>query len=369
MSSSVQTVPLLQGALRRVTEGEEFRRLAAAVASGARVVSVAGLTSAPARALALAALQRETGKRFAVVVASNRDMETWERDLSFWCGALRAGVGREECEPVLLLPASEGDQYAGTSPHAETLERRALALWHLAHGRGRFALVSARALVRRTVAPEQIKQAGAALRRDEDYPPEDLVELLLASGYVREDPVGAVGEFSMRGGIIDVWSPGEDTPVRVEFFGDTVDSIRRFNPETQLSIEQLQSTEVVPMREVAVGRDDFRLWAEFARDRWGDEAHARALKDRTAYADEGETFAGWEWLISILQSRRASVFDYLRDAVLVVDEPASVETYLGGVYETLEARFAETESADELGLRPSEWYLTAEELRAGLGRL
>src|ERR1044071_8485394 len=100
MSSSVQSVPVLQGVLRRVLESEEFARLAAAVSSGARVVSVAGLTSAPARALALAALQRETGRRFAVVVAANRDMEAWERDLSFWCGALNTG---EECEPVLLL--------------------------------------------------------------------------------------------------------------------------------------------------------------------------------------------------------------------------------------------------------------------------
>src|SRR5437764_10613496 len=150
MSSAAESVSVLQSVLRRVVEGEEFRRLAAAVLSGARVVSVAGLTSASARALALAALRRETGKRFAVLVAANRDMESWERDLSFWCGALG---GAEECEAVLSLPASEGDPYAGASPHAETLERRALTLWQLARGRGRFVLPSARALVRRTVQP------------------------------------------------------------------------------------------------------------------------------------------------------------------------------------------------------------------------
>ena len=365
MSSSVESAPVLPGALRRVVEGEEYRRLAAAVAAGGRVVSVAGLTSAPARALALAALQRETGLRFAVLVAANRDMEAWERDLSFWCAAL--GVGGGDCEAVLSLPASEGDPYAGASPHAETLERRALTLWNLARGRGRFVLLSSRALARRTVQPARLLEAGAPLRRDEDYPPEDLVEVLLASGYVREDPVGAVGEFSMRGGILDVWSPGEPLPVRVEFFGDTVDSIRRFNPETQLSVEQLQATEVVPMRELAVGRDDFRLWAEFARDRWGDEAHARALKDRTVHADEGETFPGWEWLISLVVKADATVFDYLRDTVLVVDEPAGVEQHLGNSLEAVAARHAENDAAGEIGLGPEEIYLTPEELREGLG--
>jgi transcription-repair coupling factor (superfamily II helicase) len=353
---------VLQSVLRRVTEGEEFRRLASAVASGARVVSLAGMTSAPARALALAALQRETGKRFAVLVAANRDMETWERDLAFWCGAL-AGAG-EEREPVLSLPASEGDPYAGASPHAETLERRALTLWQLAQGRGRFVLLSVRSLVRRTIAPSQLKELGARLARDEDFAPEDLVELLLASGYVREDPVGAVGEFSMRGGILDVWSPGEATPVRVEFFGDTVDSIRRFDAETQLSIEQLRATEVVPMRELAVGRDDFRLWAEFARERWPDEAHARSLKDRTAHADEGESFPGWEWLIPLVVRTDASAFDYLGDTVLVVDEPAGIEQHLANSFEQTDARFAENEHAGEIGLAPEELYLTVEELRA-----
>jgi transcription-repair coupling factor (superfamily II helicase) len=367
MSSPVESVSLLRGVLRRVVESGEFRRLAAEVAGGARVVSVAGLTSAPARALALAALRRETGRRFAVVVAANREMESWERDLAFWCAALGRGAQESAaCPPVLTLPASEGDPYAGASPHAETLERRALTLWNLAKGRGDFALVSARALVRRTVAPARLVEAGAVLRRDEDYPPEELVELLLASGYVREDPVGAVGEFSMRGGILDVWSPGEDAPVRVEFFGDTVDSIRRFDPETQLSTGQLRETEVVPMRELAVGRDDFRLWAEAARERWADDSHARALRDRTVHADEGETFPGWEWLIPLLLKTEASAFDYLTDAVLVVDEPAGVEQHLGNAFETLAARYADNEAAGEIGLRPEELYLTPEELRARL---
>jgi transcription-repair coupling factor (superfamily II helicase) len=358
---------MLQSVLRRVKESSEYARLLALARGGARVISVSGLTAGPARALALAALQREVGKCFAVVTQANRDLEAWERDVRFWYCAVRGVVDCDET--VLLLPSSESDPYAGASPHPETLEQRALTLWRLARRERDFVLLTARALARRTVSPEEVAQAGAHLMRDEDYPPEELVEKLLASGYVREDPVGAVGEFSMRGGILDVWSPGRASPVRVEFFGDTVDSIREFDAETQLSIGQLKDVEIAPMRELAVTADDFRLWAEAARERWSDERYARALRDRTVFADEGETFSGWEWLISILRTRHASVFDYLRDAVLVVDEPAGVETYLGGVYETLAARYAETESADELGLKPDEWYLTAEELRAGLSRL
>ncbi|HEV7903084.1 MAG TPA: hypothetical protein VGO96_04515, partial [Pyrinomonadaceae bacterium] len=376
MSSTAQKSSPVEGALRRVLEGEELARLLAEVRGGARVVSVSGLTSGAARALVLAALQRETGKRLAVVVAASRDLEQWDRDLCFWSEALRrqggdgaenGGASAARRASVLTLPASESDPYAGASPHPETLERRALTLWRLARGAGDFVLLTARALARRTIAPQQLLATGATLRRDEDYAPEELIELLLASGYVREDPLGAVGEFSLRGGILDVWSPGEDAPVRVEFFGDTVDSIREFDPETQLSIAQRQEIEIVPMREYAVGADDFRLWAELARERWTDERYARALRDRTVYADEGETFAGWEWLVSLVHSTPASAFDYLqRETLLVADEPAALETFLGNTYETLSARYAETEGADEVALRPEELYLTAEELRAGV---
>ncbi|HEY0547557.1 MAG TPA: transcription-repair coupling factor [Pyrinomonadaceae bacterium] len=362
MSSTVESGSILQGALRRVTETEEYARLLEELRRGARVVSVSGLAAAPARALALAALQLETGKRFAVVAEANRDLETWERDVRFWYCALR---GLSECEEtVLTLPASEGDPYAGVSPHAETLEQRALTLWRLARGSQDFVLLTARALARRTIAPEEAATLGAILKRDEDHAPEELLEKLFACGYRREDPVGAVGEFSMRGGIMDVWPPGRSAPVRIEFFGDTVDSIREFDPETQLSTAQLTEVEIAPMRELAVRSEDFRLWAEFARERWSDERYARALLDRTVYADEGEAFGGWEWLMPLAEVRKTSAFDYLKDSVLAVDEPGGVEKFLGGVYQTLETRYAEIEEADELGLRPDELYLTAEELRS-----
>ncbi len=366
MSSAVESGTILGNALRRVASSAEYKRLVEEIGRGARVVSVSGLTGTASRALMLAALQRETRKCFALVAEANRDLEAWERDVRFWYCALR---GQTECAgTVLTLPASEGDPYSGASPHAETLEQRALTLWRLATqvDATDFVLLTARALARRTLQPQEVAKSGAILKRDEDCAPEELTAKLVASGYVREDPVGAVGEFSMRGGILDAWSPGMKAPVRVEFFGDTIDSIREFDPETQLSTTQLKEARVAPMRELAVTAEDFREWAFFARERWPDERFARALVDRATFADEGEAFPGWEWLIGLARERKASAFDYLKNAVFVVDEPGGIEAYLGGVYETLAAHYAETNAADELGLRPEELYLSAEELRAKL---
>jgi transcription-repair coupling factor (superfamily II helicase) len=226
----------------------------------------------------------------------------------------------------------------------------------------------ARAIVGRfgEASGQQIKDAGALLARGETLSPEALVEKAVAAGYVREDPVGAIGEFSRRGGVLGVWSPGQEKPVRIEFFGDEIDSIRGFDPETQLSTGHLNQVEIVPMREVVVRSRDFISWAGAARRRWSDQRYARALLDRTVFADEGESFAGWEWLLPILRQSSGSIFDFLHDAVLVIDEPSSVETYLAEVYETLAERYAETDAVDDIAVRPEELYLSVEELREKL---
>jgi transcription-repair coupling factor (superfamily II helicase) len=344
----------------QITETPEYQKLLAELRANARVISISGLVAGAARALAVAALQRETGKTFAVVSQSTRDLESWERDLRFWHSALS---GEDADNEILVLPASETDPYAGTSPHAQTLERRALALWRLQQHSAKFVLLTARALARKTVTPEAIAKSGAVLRRDEDHSPEALVEKLMATGYKREDPVAGVGEFSMRGGIVDVWPPGRNAPVRLEFFGDTVDSVREFDPENQLSTAQLKAVEVPPMHEYAVTAVDFQLWSEAARERWGDERYDRSLRDRTAFADEGEAFTGWEWLIPIIKDCTSTVFDHLGEAVLVIDEPGGIESYLSEFYENLSDRYRQIDEADDIALTPEELFLTAEELR------
>jgi transcription-repair coupling factor (superfamily II helicase) len=359
---SATTTTTLQSTLESVIESAEFRGVLDQIRRGARVLSISGLVASPARALVLAALQKETGRQLALVVPAQRDLESWERDVSFWYSALRGA--NETDQAIAVLPASESDPYAGGSPHAETLERRALALWRLARHKPNVVILTSRAFARRTIAPDEIARAGAMLRRDEDTAPEGVVDKLLAAGFVREDPVGTVGEFSMRGGILDVWPPGQGAPVRIEFFGDTVDSIREFDPDTQLSTTQLSQIEIAPMRELIVTAHDFREWAAHARTRWREERFARSLRDRTVFADEGEEFPGWEWLISLNREQHACVFDYLKDAVLVIDEPVAVEEFLATAFQTIEQRFMETDAADDLGLRPDELYLTAAELRS-----
>ncbi|MCY7374799.1 MAG: hypothetical protein LH472_02355 [Pyrinomonadaceae bacterium] len=350
----------------------ELARLRDEIKRGTRIVSLSGLTSIAAKAYVLSQIQTETKKTFVIVADTNKELETWECDLDFWSGEWRVESREEKSSVSTLdsrlstLPSFETDIYSGVSPHAETQEERALTLWRLAQNAPDFLIVSAKSLITKTVAPVEMKNLGAHLKRDEDFAPEKLIEKLIASGYVREEPLKSVGEFSVRGGIIDVWSPTQENPVRLEFFGDTIDSIREFNAETQLSIRQLSEISVAPMREFSATAKDFKDWAFFARERFDDERFARNLKDRTQFADEGEDFSGWEFFISLVNPRSASVFDYLKDAIFIVDEPLLVEQTLSNYYETIEKHFAEITEADDIGLAPNELFLSGAELREKL---
>ncbi|NOT48456.1 MAG: hypothetical protein HOP17_11995, partial [Acidobacteria bacterium] len=198
---------------------KEFEQLKAAVDAGERVVTLSGVTSTSAKAHIIARLRGETKKRFAIVADSNTDLDVWASDLSFWSESA-----------IATIPSFEADPYSGVSPHAETQERRALSLWRIANGGGGLVVLSARSLIQRTPGVAEIQNLGCELVRDNDIAPEQLVGKLIAGGYVREDPIFGPGQFSLRGGIIDIWSPDAEQPVRIEFFGDTVDSIRVFDP-------------------------------------------------------------------------------------------------------------------------------------------
>lgn len=349
-----------------------LERLRNEIKRGVKVLTLSGLTSIAAKSYVLSEIQDEIDKTFVVITDLNTDLETWESDLNFFYSEMRRRVETEKKSShlaispsprLLTLPSFEADPYSGVSPHAETQERRALTLWNLTNSKPNFLILSAKSLITKIPSPDKLKRLGAILKRDEDFPPDILIGKLFASGYKKDEPIANFGEFSTRGGIIDVWSPDAENPVRIEFFGDTVDSIRTFDADSQLSIEQLDKVSIAPMREFAATSDDFQIWAELASERFADEKYKRNLKDRIDFADEGESFSGWEFLMSLVNEMDSSIFDYLEDCVFVIDEPTIVQQNLGDFYEGLQDHFEEIIEHGEIGLEPSELFLEPAALR------
>ena len=359
---AIELTPLtgFSGIYGRLFESSEFEQLASEIRSGRRTVVVSGLAGS-ARALVLVALEKKLGRRIIFVARSNRDIEEFQSDVEFFYCAIN-GVSAGD-QSVLAVPAIEADPYDGTSPHAEVLEQRALALYRATRGEARILLTSLGALAERTISPDLLKASSITLKVGEEMPPELIVDLLIAAGYVRQEPVGSVGEFSLRGGILDVFSPAHDIPHRIEFFGDAVESIREFDPDSQRSVGRATESMIVPMRELSVRREEFMSWAEAAERHFSDDRFRRDLRVRLAHAERGEPFPGWEYLIPLTRPLTSSAFDYFNDAVLVIDEPVEIEKRAADLYRYLSARYSLADDAGELALAPDKLFLTPEELR------
>jgi transcription-repair coupling factor (superfamily II helicase) len=215
--------------------------------SAARTIN--GLTPA-AKGLAVAAHAHRASEAVVLyVVAGDPDLETATSDVRFFLGALEGLSDAAGERAVLPFPSHQVDPYRGLAPHFRVASARARTLHAAALGEARVIVASAQALLPRLPAPESIVATSFDLRPGIEIDPHALAEILVEGGYERQDPVDEHGEFSLRGGILDVYPAGETSPVRIEFIGDTVESIRHFDPGTQRSIETLDQFQIVPVRE------------------------------------------------------------------------------------------------------------------------
>ena len=135
------------------------------------------------------------------------------------------------------------------TPHFRVAAARARALHAAVSGSARIIVASAAALLPRTSAPERMLAASIELRVGTEIEPQQLADLLVDGGFTREDPVDEHGAFAIRGGIVDVFPATDTEPVRVEFVGDMVETLRRFDPATQRSTGPTDHVQLVSARE------------------------------------------------------------------------------------------------------------------------
>src|SRR5580704_8465016 len=212
--------------------------------------TVSGLTPS-AKALFVAGAAHAMPHGVALlIVPTDGDLEEAVADTSFFLAAVEGLSGAAADRAVLPFPSHEVDPYRGMAPHVGVTSARARALHALATGAARVVVASAAALLPRVSAPERLLRASIELKPGHDIAPTDLVELLVDAGFSREDPADEHGEFALRGGILDVYPPREPQPVRLEFIGDTIESLRTYDPATQRSTKPIDQLSIVPLRDV-----------------------------------------------------------------------------------------------------------------------
>ena len=307
-----------------------------------------GLTDT-ARWLYAALLARAAARPVLLFTANNKQAEAAVDVLATFYELLNPGAGRGS---VVLLPAHDTLPYEGLSPHPDISEKRAIALWKLARGQARVVVAPLAAAAMRLQPSEFYAELAQVARRGDEFPLEALVSHLEAVGYLRREPVEMVGQFSVRGGIVDVFSPESPRPVRLEFFGDELESIREFDVLSQRSTGPREEVTLLPLTDFPLRHDLVSLLAEkFHPD------------DEARYAP-GEPFPGWEFLVPLAIPLTSTVFDLTADPMVIVEEPQSAFAELERLAGRLEAEFQQ--AGQYARVRPEQLYLSGEEMKERL---
>ncbi len=220
--------------------GKRIDSLTSWVLENKRKTRVYGLIGS-SRAYLLSKIRRQTQAPILVITPTPREAETLWEDFRFFFGNDHASI--------LLYPAWETLPWDTIPPTPDTIAQRLNVLFHLNQDNGHVCFASARAVLQKVMPKEMLSALSTALKKGQEIDQDRLIESLTRSGYVRVDMVEERGEFAVRGAIVDIFSPLYDAPLRLEWFGDQIVSLRCFDPETQRSSDELEEAVVSPSQE------------------------------------------------------------------------------------------------------------------------
>ncbi len=328
----------------------EYRSLLAAIDGGACPAALSGL-SAVHRAHFAAGIRQETGRPVVVVCADEGEAERMTRDLAALSG-----------EEVRTLSAREFTFHNAAVVSRQYEHRRLSVLRALAAGECSLLVCTAEAVLQRTLPKALLEGASRVLRMGESHDLNQLAETLTAAGYTRCEQVEGAGQFALRGGILDFFSPSQAKPVRVEFFGDEIDAMGLFDPDTQRRVENIGTAEILPAAEVLpqLSLGGFAGLVELldgvisrAKRRKGAEKLISTLEEDREKLASGLTFPAMDRYMALIYPQMATAADYFpADAVVVLSESPRVaergKNYLWQLTEDAKTLMERGELAGEL---------------------
>ncbi len=348
--------------VNQIFENKEAAALPGLLESGGLPALVSGL-SAVHRANLAAGLRLQSGAPLFVLCPDDTTAENFANDL-------RSMLGEE----VTCLGMRDFTFYATEAASRQAEQKRLAALFALAEGRSAVTVASIPGLIQRTLPPETLRRAAFELDAGGSYPIEDVEAALLRCGYTRTEQVEGPGQFARRGGILDFFSPSEHEPVRIEFWGDDVDSMGHFDVASQRRTESLERCVILPAAETlpemtAGGRDalcrEIESFAEkYGRRRTSENAAAlcatlRADADRLRGA---ALISDADRYLPVIYPM-ASAADYIpEDALIIFDQPGRCGERARDYTKQLAEDIRELTRRGVLAMSPDAFYLSWEAL-------
>jgi len=344
-------LPFVRDLFADVEKLPAFSRVTSHLRANTGRIRVSGLNPS-AKALLISELQKAAARPLIVIVRNNETADEFVPVIQAYCEL----VGGAPPESVVALPTRDVLPFQNLSPHPEIQEQRAIALWRIATGAASIVVVPVAASALRLGAVEYYSGLARTVRRGESFDTSDLLEHLNSVGYNSTDVVEMPGEYALRGGILDVYSPEADRPVRIEFFGDEMESIRKFDPTTQRSSSPADEAILLPLSETPVSED--LLGAIHVRLSGRRVSGSGEIVEEAVRAGGVTTFPGWEFYAPVAGAS-GTLFDLMPNASVIADELELLKIES----EQFWARIEEAHERSGIGnlVRPSDLYVPPEE--------
>ncbi|QJB68167.1 transcription-repair coupling factor [Parasphingorhabdus halotolerans] len=223
---------------------------------------------------------------------------------------------------IIEFPAWDCLPYDRASPALHTTSDRLAALAKLAQSPNQSQLVvtTVNAVTQRVLEPSRVKEMVTRLAPGTIIKQEKLVSFLYANGFVRVDTVADSGEFAARGGLIDLFPPGAKTPLRIDLFGDEIETLRKFDPNDQRTIGNIDGFELLPVSEFLLDEASITRFRIRYRDLFGAVSTSDPLYQSIS---EGRRLAGMEHWLPLIEERLVTLFDYLDDNTIILRDAAA----------------------------------------------
>jgi transcription-repair coupling factor (superfamily II helicase) len=333
------------------------------IQAGNKTAEVSELWGA-AKALFLFGLSDEARRPLIVVTASEEEAEALAEDLSFFVHTMPWDQAGERKMEIRTFPAWGVLPFEADSPDSRTVGERMRFLYSLISGSPGIFVVPVTSLMQKLPPWELFVESIKTITIQTQITPDGLIAALVATGYESASLVTRVGEFSRRGGIIDFFSPLHENPVRMEFFGDTIESLRAFDPETQRSTGEIREAVVLPVRELILTEKGLEQCAR----RFNAAAHEKGAKGRDLIDQikQGILPPGAEFLAPFFYDME-SLFNYLPiNSLFALIEPDDLKKELEEqIGKREEGRQEEAEDGRTLP-EVAELYLDQKGVEAGL---
>jgi transcription-repair coupling factor (superfamily II helicase) len=321
----------------------EFGDLARAIASPERPLSVHGVIE-PAKAYVLACLAKTAGRTIVFVRSESAPLAQAEQDCRFFLRHLAPDAGL-----ATLAPLSD-NPYFEVPPALDAVSSRMKLFRRLLGTAPAIIVTSLGGLLKPVPAPDDMARLFHALEVGGEADHDELLETLTRFGYTREDLIASPGEYAWRGGIVDVFSPWESNPFRIEFDGSRVASLREFDISSQRSLRRIERLTVPGLREFPATPEFLENWKAAARKR--SKGRARDLDAKIGALDRGEFGPSFSALALLLGERFVPVTDYLTDPIFIADNPEAVDCEWDDHLRELRDQFADLLSDRTFALDP-----------------